>query len=211
MKSSHKLHPIYQSISDFLAFVEFPRTIQTIDQARYFAETRQLDIESTIRVCFRQVLSYQENAKLRVARRSGLSGPQGMNTMGVLLDRLSILALRTYILGADTRDISQVEHICDILECIDASQPGSSSKFTKLTNLKVELEVSSFISAFAHLCLSNGALWLSQDVLYLRGPDKLDAAELRKYITFFAHYNILRNTSIEACETLFWNDSISWG
>ena len=128
----------------------------------------------------------------------------GLNTVGMLLDRLSILCIRfsKHQKGDPLTD----EKILEIVNALKESRPGLSSISTKVTNLKSSNSATNFNEAFMGLIITNALLWEAQEVLYLRGVDALPDVELRDYIKFFSVENVNRNNFIQASEFLFWNE-----
>jgi hypothetical protein len=130
----------------------------------------------------------------------------GLNTVGMLLDRLSILCIR-YVKSHQGLIANSIkdQKIIDIVEALDVVRKGSSSINTKISNIQSDvIEVFSFVESCASLVKVNSLLWEAQEVLYLRGPDSLPENELRSYISFFAKENIRRNKYIQLVDNQFW-------
>ena len=131
----------------------------------------------------------------------------GLNTIGMLADRLSILCIKLYtnsenILTAEGLSDNQ---IIDIERALTVAKAGTSSTFNKMTIMQDTYMPRSFSEAVMRLAATNLLLWLAQDVLYLRGPESLPDEELRKYIIYFAEKNIARNKMIALSNNLFWD------
>ena len=131
----------------------------------------------------------------------------GLNTIGMLADRLSILCIKLYmnsenILTAEGLNDNQ---IIDIERALTVAKAGTSSSFNKMTIIQDAYMPRSFSEAVMRLAATNLLLWLAQDVLYLRGPESLPDEELRKYIVYFAEKNIARNKMIALSNNLFWD------
>ena len=132
----------------------------------------------------------------------------GLNTVGMLIDRLSILSIKSYMLKEEILDMNNLndeEQIKDIEDALAYVQEGTSSSYNKISNLKESISADTFDLAVMRLGAVNLVLWLSQDVLYLRGPNELPESELRKYITYFAEKNITRNKLISLTNFYYWN------
>jgi hypothetical protein len=138
------------------------------------------------------------------------SKPVGLNTVGMLVDRLTILCIKVYFEELKTSNQPNERLICqinDIERAISIALPGFSSDFSKITTASksCEFQSANFLGMSHELAAVNTCLWLAQDVLYLRGPQSLPDSELRKYIIYFADQNIRRNWLIEATEKTYWN------
>jgi len=132
----------------------------------------------------------------------------GLNTIGMLADRLSILCIKKAV-QSNSKPIDQ-NLDCQIREidtAIQSVSPGHSSSFNKVTTSSLEYSSTAFDEVLLDLCIANLLLWLAQDVLYLRGPATLPSSELRDYILLFSRLNIRRNLSISRLEALLWNNA----
>lgn len=126
----------------------------------------------------------------------------GLNTVGLLSDRLTILILR----AIKTKSLTSVDDpkITEICLALENSSPGLSSRNTKVLNSMPTIYHPTFAQAYLSLVIVNTLLWEAQEVLYLRGPNALPDHELRDYIVFFSQENVKRNLLIENVDTLFW-------
>lgn len=149
------------------------------------------------------------------ARPSAVGGEHaatGLNTVGMLLDRLSILSIKHWNLvhrrgaaqQAETLAATQVE---ELIRALAEARPGFSSLNNKMTNHTVDAESSSFPEAYSGLLTTNLLLWEAQEILYNHDINALPCEELRAYIEFFSRGNLQRNYFIEASDALFWRDS----
>ncbi|WP_156782945.1 hypothetical protein [Synechococcus sp. CC9605] len=131
----------------------------------------------------------------------------GLNTIGMLADRLSILCIRLYMNSENilTSEGLSDNQIIDIERALTVAKAGTSSTFNKMTIMQDTYMPRSFSEAVMRLAATNLLLWLAQDVLYLRGPESLPDEELRKYIIYFAEKNIARNKMIALSNNLFWD------
>lgn len=146
-----------------------------------------------------------ELARVRFENKMNLvaSSPVGLNTVGLLLDRLSILVIR-HVKTTRRYSFDQDKKILEIVSALDFASPGNSSLNTKITTLKSGVVVSDFSEALLFLVCANTLLWEAQEVLYTRGVATLPDSELRDYIEFFSVENVNRNELIQVTDSLFW-------
>lgn len=144
----------------------------------------------------------------REARR-GRSGAAGLNTVGLLSDRLTILLIKLWYMtniyedpegGADLR----ARNIAEIIAALGTAGPGYASMNTKVTTHTIEGDAASWEEAFYGLLMINLLLWESQEVLYRADITSLPETELRGYLRFFSRGNLTRNRYIELCEHHYW-------
>jgi hypothetical protein len=62
----------------------------------------------------------------------------------------------------------------------------------------------SFVGAYYGLLAANVLMWETQEMLYTRDMNAVDAEDLRDYIRFFSEANMMRNAYITASENLYW-------
>lgn len=137
-------------------------------------------------------------------------GYSGLNTIGLLSDRFTILLIKEWFLryrydnptGAD--DLYKTQTM-DIIKAISAAQPGNSSVNSKISNKIPGLTPKTWENAFYNLLGINLMLWESQEVLYTKDINALSHGELREYIRWFSKGNLERNVLIEKAEILFWS------
>jgi hypothetical protein len=133
----------------------------------------------------------------------------GLNTVGMLLDRLSILAIKSWNLEhranapEKARDLRATQ-VAELIEALAEARPGHSSINNKLTSHRTDDTATDFATACYNLVTTNLLLWEAQEVLYNHDIAVLPADELRKYIQFFSKHNLSRNVSIEASDRLYW-------
>lgn len=154
-----------------------------------------------------------------VALRSGVDfhtenanenlGGQGLNTIGMLMDRFTILLIKEWCLKNKSNNFKKAEEIfstqtLDIIDAMVACKPGSSSMNTKITNIKTNTSANSWEDAFYGLLTINLILWESQEVLYIKDISVLPCEELRDYLKWFSWGNMIRNELIQLCEEYFW-------
>lgn len=134
----------------------------------------------------------------------------GLNTVGMLSDRLSILAIKQHRLRSGIDGTAKSEALfqtqsLDILAALARVRPGNSALNTKITTLPSDAAASGWADAYFGLLSTNLLLWEAQEILYLKDILSLPAEELRGYIQWFAIGNMRRNRYIELCELLFWH------
>ncbi len=143
------------------------------------------------------------------AQRSNAGGPVGLNTVGLLLDRMSILAVKAWNLeyranAPEKAEELRASQVAELVEALASSRPGHSSVNNKLTSHRTDVEAVDFAAACYNLVTTNLLLWEAQEILYNHDIASLPSDELRKYIQFFSTHNLSRNVSIEAIDRLYW-------
>lgn len=134
----------------------------------------------------------------------------GLNTTGMLLDRLSILAIKHWNLvnraqkpaAADELVRTQVD---ELVWALARAHPGQSSINNKMTSRQVDSRAETFSDAYYGLFTTNMLLWESQEVLYNHDILALPCEELRRYIDFFSRGNLARNAYIQSSDGTFWS------
>ena len=144
-------------------------------------------------------------ALARAAPRSA-----GLNTVGMLLDRLSILTVKHWNLihRAEAPEKARAlrdGQIAEIIGALAEAAPGQSSINNKMTSRVVDAAASTFGQACYGLFTTNLLLWEAQEVLYNHDIEALPAEELRRYITIFSRGNLERNTYIQASDETYWH------
>ncbi len=137
------------------------------------------------------------------------AGPAGMNTIGILADRLTILVCKEWYLRHRQQRPAEAEtvlqtHIPDIVASLAAARPGHAKLLEKVSALPTGTAAGSFAEAYYGILSANILMWETQEMLYTRDMDAVPAEEVRDYIRFFSQANMLRNACIAACETWFW-------
>ena len=151
------------------------------------------------------------NVSEKIAVPGNSNSWQGLNTIGMLMDRFTILLIREWSLthkmhkNAAKAEQIRKEQTLDIIEAIMHAAPGSASLNSKITNIKTDVSANGWEEAFYGLLTINLILWESQEVLYIKDIGLLPAEELRDYIKWFGNGNIARNEYIQLCEQWFWS------
>ncbi|WP_414663079.1 hypothetical protein [Horticoccus sp. 23ND18S-11] len=142
-----------------------------------------------------------------------LSSGVGLNTVGMLTDRFTILLIKEWSLRhkgtpnpakADALFATQTR---DIIAALALAQPGSSSLNSKITSLRSSASATDWSEAFWGLLTTNLLMWESQEMLYIRDISTAPYEELRAYIAWFSKSNIQRNDYIELSEKRYWQTS----
>lgn len=135
--------------------------------------------------------------------------PAGMNTIGLLADRLTILCIKAWNVEYKQNDPVKAQkirndHIKQITDCMSTCVEGNKDLLRKVTKLKSDLSIKSWEESYYGLLSSNILLWEAQEILYLRDINLVQPEELRDYIKWFSYGNIDRNICIECCEEFYW-------
>lgn len=135
--------------------------------------------------------------------------PAGMNTIGILADRLTILICKEWYLRhrqgrVDGANAVRDEQIPDIVSALANARPGHAKLLEKVSSNNVAVEVSTFAEAYYGLLAANILMWETQEMLYVHDMESVPAEELRAYIRFFSQANMQRNAYIELCERTYW-------
>ena len=133
----------------------------------------------------------------------------GLNTIGMLTDRFTILLIKEWCLRNKSNNSQKADDLferqtMDIIQCLANSVPGNSAINSKITNIKTDAHAKDWEEAFFGMLTINLVLWESQEVLYIQDISSLPAEELRAYIHWFAHGNMERNVLMELCEVRYW-------
>jgi hypothetical protein len=140
------------------------------------------------------------------------SGPElGMNSPGILWDRLTILHCKAIFTGPQsphrrTNDHSHLgdvtAEISDVLKVLHEAQPAKNVLLAKESTQRQSASPS-LGQALWDLQVSNVAMWINQDLLYTVDVNMVSEKRLRDYIKFFSVANRRRNTAIEHVELTY--------
>lgn len=195
------MHPLTSAFQASLATTDLPQ--EPVSMA--FISDMQIRVEDAFRATELDLKAASHHYAAQLGISKSASSHIGLNTVGMLTDRLSILVIKSYFeKSLDLIETTKLQ-IQDIETAIAASCPGTSSAFNKITTISASDLPVDFTEAAMSLAGTNLLLWMAQDVLYLRGPSALPDQELRKYITFFAEKNVIRNHLISLTNSLFWD------
>ena len=133
----------------------------------------------------------------------------GMNTVGLLLDRLVILSLKINLLYNSKKNTEFVYlEIENIIKALSQAGTIKNLDYKKITKYKFSSKSKNFRESFFELLYTNFLLWESQEVLYNRNILKIDQKELKEYIKFFSELNIKRNILITKIENYYWTKKL---
>ncbi len=140
------------------------------------------------------------------------SGPElGMNSPGILWDRLTILHCKAIFTGPQsphrrTKDHSHLgdvtAEISHVLKALHEAQPAKNVLLAKEATQRQSASPS-LGQALWDLQVSNVAMWINQDLLYTVDVNMVSEKRLRDYIKFFSVANRRRNTAIEHVELVY--------
>lgn len=149
-------------------------------------------------------------AKLKLSL--GETDPElGMNTPGILWDRLTILACKLAFASSESIHCTALdpnsglvtrEQIRDILITIHSAKRAKTSLLAKEQTSRVK-SASTLMTALKALMWSNIGMWINQDLLYTKEVTLVPEKRLRDYIKFFGIYNRKRNVAIEEIDLLY--------
>ena len=155
-------------------------------------------------------VSVIREGETKIATYGNNNNWQGLNTIGMLMDRFTILLIREWSLRhkanknpAKAQEVYEKQTV-DIMNAMAHAAPGSSALNSKITHIKGGANAHNWDEAFYGLLTTNLILWESQEVLYVKDISILPSEELRDYISWFSRGNIVRNEYIQLCEELFW-------
>jgi len=139
----------------------------------------------------------------------------GMNSPGILWDRLTILNCKIFFTAPDSphfdarlhnKNLDVNSELISVLNVLHGAKPPRhillAKEATKRQKIAPELGISLW-----QLQSSNLAMWINQDLLYTVNVDEVDEKRLRDYIKFFSQANRIRNTAIEHIE-LFYSQNL---
>jgi hypothetical protein len=135
--------------------------------------------------------------------------PAGMNTIGILADRLTILVCKAWYLlhrqgnAAAAAEVRELQ-MPDIARALAWAVPGHATLLEKVSSNRSDAVAGSFDEAYYGLLTANVLMWETQEMLYVKDMESVPAEDLRQYIRFFSQANMMRNAYIAQCETLYW-------
>lgn len=133
---------------------------------------------------------------------------KGMNTPGLLLDRLSILVCKNY-LSLNASPSLTADQCNNIVETLTSSLP---SPYTLLEKEQVQRDAKSqpfqLNSTLFDLHFANIGMWINQDLLYTTDPSVVSHKRLINYLDFFGYANSRRNKSIAKLDRYFFECAI---
>lgn len=135
--------------------------------------------------------------------------PPGMNTVGILADRLTILLVKEWCLRHKERKVDAAnalfnQQTMEIITVLAGTTPGIATLLEKVSSHDTGATAGSWEDAYFGLLSANILMWETQEMLYKRNMDSVPAEEVRDYIRFFSQANMQRNAHIRDCEKLYW-------
>lgn len=129
----------------------------------------------------------------------------GMNSPGILLDRITILTIKKAMLP-DYQAAAEVdEAIIDMLSVFENC--GYAKRHLLKKQSGVEIELGGFGHTLLHLLASNLRMWLSQEIFYLGvSPEDLGYT-VNDFVELWGFENQYRNACIDRIEISFTPDS----
>jgi hypothetical protein len=201
---------LYAASSRFIVSLRLPR--QPLDLTTLLQVTRP-HIERVRQASvaeFREVRSQWQPAELD-APDSRPVAAVGLNTAGMLCDRMTVIAMKHWVLAHRLDSPDEAEglrrtQVDELLDSLAELRPGHSSFTQKISRLRFDSPASSWEEAYFGLLSTNVLLWEAQEILYGGRMDHLECDELRRYIGWFSEGNLIRNNYIASCETMFWGN-----
>ncbi|MEL6438057.1 MAG: hypothetical protein AAFQ80_02205 [Cyanobacteria bacterium J06621_8] len=133
----------------------------------------------------------------------------GLNSVGLLLDRLSILSIKVWCLQYlenSPLDAIQLcnQQILDIAGALSEALPAKNSLNSKLTIYQTSIEADEWESAVYDLMITNLLIWKAQEPLYC-GSSIEATQQFPTYLSLFPEINLKRDSLICRCELLYWS------
>jgi hypothetical protein len=126
----------------------------------------------------------------------------GLNTFGILLDRLTILNAKFFFLDDQAIHVETKKQINGILFCLRKCKPAKTVILAKETGERLcEIDEKPF-QVLLRLQKSNLAQWVNQDLLYTADPSLASYQRLKSYVVETRYDNTIRNRAIEKLD--FW-------
>jgi hypothetical protein len=127
----------------------------------------------------------------------------GMNTFGILSDRVTILSCKARLsIDPDARDAAK-KQVRDVINALQECGVGDPNLLSKEQVISTGSGFFSAGDAFHHLLRSNIGMWINQDLLYTKSVDDVSDSRLRSYIKFFSKENTVRNRAISFLDDWF--------
>jgi len=136
---------------------------------------------------------------------------EGMNSPGILWDRLTILNCKLLFTAPGSihhkpdlhRNLGNVlSELQSVSNALSNSLPAKHILLAKEATSRQSI-TSPLENSLWDLQQSNIAMWINQDLLYTVSADDVNPQRLRNYIRFFSIANRIRNTSIENIEIYY--------
>ena len=133
----------------------------------------------------------------------------GLNSVGLLLDRLSILSIKVwYLQHLDNGHLDTIQicndQILDVTGALSEAVPAKNSLNSKLTIHQTSVEADEWESAIYDLMTTNLLIWKAQEALYCKSSEEA-AQQFQKYMSLFPEINLRRDAFICLGERLYWS------
>lgn len=135
----------------------------------------------------------------------------GMNSPGILWDRLTILNCKLLFTGADSlhhkpslhKNLGNVSlELNSVMQALNNANPAKNILLAKEATDR-QRTIDPLETSLWSLQMANIAMWINQDLLYTVSADDVDPQRLRDYIQFFSKANRIRNSAIENIELFY--------
>ena len=135
--------------------------------------------------------------------------PIGMNTVGILTDRLTILAMKIWCLRRKHGKAEVAQGILDtevrdVIAAIQQARPGNSTVLQKITELETDIHNADWAESYYGLMTSNLFMWEAQEAMYINNMADFDSDGVRAFLKWCSYGNLRRNRYITSCEVLYW-------
>lgn len=135
----------------------------------------------------------------------------GMNSPGILWDRLTILNCKCLFTARDSvhfkpnlhNNLGNVnDELISVTKALQKALPARNILLAKEATDR-QHSITPLEDSLWALQMSNIAMWINQDLLYTVSADDVEPQRLRDYIQFFSKANRIRNTAIENIELFY--------
>ena len=136
---------------------------------------------------------------------------EGMNSPGILWDRLTILNCKYLFTAPDSihykpaihKNLGNVrDELMSVTRALGCAHPARNILLAKEATER-QHSIAPLENSLWDLQMANIAMWINQDLLYTVSADDVDVQRLRDYIVFFSKANRTRNTAIENIEIYY--------
>jgi len=126
---------------------------------------------------------------------------EGMNSHGILFDRLTILLCKKYLAAPEYFSIEETaQQIKGVGKSLSYAALARTPMLAKEATTRITSAPESLGTALISLQLSNILMWINQDLLYTTNVNNVSESRLRDYIKFFGTSNSSRNLAIESID-----------
>ena len=162
-------------------------------------------------VWFSRYKDYCFNLTQSIEFRRTSEFEEGMNSPGILWDRLTILNCKMLFTAPESIHHKPLIHkglgnasleLKSVMNSLNRSLPAKHILLAKEATDR-EKKILPLEDSIWSLQSANIAMWINQDLLYTVSADDVDPKRLRDYINFFSKANRIRNTAIENIELYY--------